>query len=164
MTCDMPLCALHHMHLLRATPTFQAICREMARRTPKFFPNGSLQIADSHRRYSMQLREHPSLMGRWPPRSGGLAPTPRAGPADCLDILVEANVLEKPQLGISGIILATTVKDEHFVREIVLFDRLFARALCKYLNHHAGKTIQDIGRLDVTFEAVSYATREFSVH
>ena len=96
-------------------------------------------------------------MGRWPPNYGGLPSSSHSGPSDSLDALVSAHFLDRPELGISGIALDTTIQDEHFVREIVLFDKQFARALCKFLNGHAGKTIYEIGRLDVTFEAASYA-------
>jgi hypothetical protein len=98
----------------------------------------------------MHLREHPSLMGRWPPNSGGMSARGQSAPADCLDTLMGAHYLNRPEIGLPGIVLRTALKDEHFVREFFVYDEEFAKSVCKFLRTHKGETVRSIGELDVT--------------
>jgi hypothetical protein len=100
----------------------------------------------------MQLREHPSMMGRWPPDPGGRYANSKSAPANCLDTLVGARYFSRREIGLLGITLRTALKNEHYVREIFIYDEEFAKAVCKFLRRHKGATVQSIGELDVTLE------------
>ena len=97
----------------------------------------------------MQLQEHPSIMGRWPPNSGGMSATGRSAPANCQDTLMGAHYLMRPETGLPGIVLRTAFKHVQFVRELLIYDQEFAKAICKFLRGHKGETVKSIGELDV---------------
>jgi hypothetical protein len=104
----------------------------------------------------MRLREHPRIMGRWPPSPGGNSAIPHFAPANCLDTLEEAQYLNGDRTGFPGIALKTVLHDREYVREFFVFDNEFAKALCKFLRKHKGKTIHAIGELDVAFEFLAF--------
>jgi hypothetical protein len=100
----------------------------------------------------MKLREHPRLMGRWPPNPGGASKNSHPGPADCLDTLQAVHHLSTAENGLPGIVLETIRNEQHYMREILLYDKDFTLALCRFLRGHKGSRVQDLGELDVTFE------------
>lgn len=95
-------------------------------------------------------------MGRWPPSPGGISAISHFAPANCLDTLVHAEYLDGDRSGFPGIALKTVLNNQEYVREIFVFDKEFARALCKFLRGYKGKTIQAIGELDVTSEFLPF--------
>jgi hypothetical protein len=104
----------------------------------------------------MTLREHPKIMGRWPPSPGGISAIPHFAPANCLDTLEEAQYLNGNGTGFPGIALKTVLHNQEYVREFFVYDKEFARALCKFLRRYKGETIQAIGELDVTSEFLPF--------
>jgi hypothetical protein len=104
----------------------------------------------------MTLQEHPRIMGRWPPNPGGISAISHFAPANCLDTLVDAQYLDGDRSGFPGIVLKTVIDEQKFVREFFVYDTEFARALCKFLQGHKGKTIHAIGDLDVTSEFLPF--------
>jgi hypothetical protein len=104
----------------------------------------------------MTLQEHPRIMGRWPPSAGGISAISHFAPANCLDTLVHAQYLDGNTSGFPGIALKTVLENQEYVREIFVFDKEFARALCKFLRRYKGKTIHAIGELDVTSEFLPF--------
>ncbi|MFI5091930.1 MAG: hypothetical protein ACHQIK_00660 [Candidatus Acidiferrales bacterium] len=91
-------------------------------------------------------------MGRWPPNHGGASANAHPGPADCLDTLQGVQQLNSAKTGLLGIVLETSLNKQHYVREILLYDKDFTLALCRFLRVHKGSRVQDLGELDVTFE------------
>jgi len=104
----------------------------------------------------MKLREHPRLMGRWPPGDGDGVEKPRPAPADCLDRLETARYLGTAERGLPGIALETVYADQRLVRKFFVYDRWFAKELSKFLRGHKGTTVRELGELDVTFEFLPY--------
>jgi hypothetical protein len=104
----------------------------------------------------MRLREHPRMMGRWPPNDGDCGEKPQQGPVDCLDVLETAHFLGTAERGLPGIALETVYGERRYVRKFFIYDRWFARELTKYLRDHKGSTVRDLGELDVTFEFIHY--------
>jgi len=100
----------------------------------------------------MKLREHPSVMGRWPPNDGDGCGNPQAAFADCLDVLEMARYLGTAERGLPGIALETVFADKHHVRKFFIYDRWFAKELTKFLRGHKGSTVRELGELDVSFE------------
>lgn len=98
----------------------------------------------------MRLLTYPGFLGQWPPPSRTAVGDP-AHLDHCLDVLIRAmchrlNVPERTCLSIS------TVFEKHsHVREMILWDEITAKLFCEFLNRHSGKTIKEIGELDVTF-------------
>jgi hypothetical protein len=104
----------------------------------------------------MKLREHPQVMGRWPPRDGDGIDVTQPAPVDCLDVLETAHYLGTAERGLPGIALETVRAEEHLVRKFFIYDRWFARELAKFLRRHKGSTVRELGELDVTFEFLPY--------
>jgi hypothetical protein len=100
----------------------------------------------------MKLREHPRLMGRWPPNHGGASANARPGPADCLDTLQAVHQMMQGENGLPGIVLETSRNEQRYLREILLYDKEFTVALCGFLRGHKGSRVQELGEMDVTFE------------
>jgi hypothetical protein len=60
-----------------------------------------------------------------------------------------AHYLMRPETGLPGIVLRTAFKHVQFVRELLIYDQEFAKAICKFLRGHKGETVKSIGELDV---------------
>ncbi len=100
----------------------------------------------------MKLINYPGFFGMWPPPAHDLAGEP-VQMEHCLDILVSASRISVPQhdkhfhIGI-----LTEFKGVLQMREIIVdVEDIFARILCGFLGKQRGKTIRDIGEMDVSF-------------
>lgn len=47
--------------------------------------------------------------------------------------------------------ISTVFEKRYYVREMILSDEITTRLFCEFLNKHSGKTIKEIGELDVGF-------------
>ena|ERR1700674_3704486 len=102
----------------------------------------------------MKLREHPSIMGRWPPYLCEARAKSPAGPSDCLEGLRTAHHLEPSETGLPGNRLQAVFNGQIHIRELFIYNQALARTLSKFLRDRQGKTIRALGELDVTFEFV----------
>jgi len=93
-------------------------------------------------------------MGRWPPNHGGASANAHPGPADCLDTLEAVHYLSRAEHGLPGIVLKTSLNDQHYVKEIFLYDKDFTLALCRFLRERKGSTVQDLGELHFRVSAL----------
>jgi len=67
----------------------------------------------------------------------------------CLDVSVFATC--PPIKGTNPIRILTAFERLVYIREIVGKEETFARVFCEFLNKQQGKTICEIGEIDVTF-------------
>ena len=98
----------------------------------------------------MRLLDYPGLLGKWP--------APARSPADaaptldhCEDSIAWAFFEPPKQPGFTRVCILTFFKGTLYVRELIVSDDIFARVFCEFLNRQKGKTIRDIGEMDVTF-------------
>ncbi len=61
--------------------------------------------------------------------------------------------LYRPRARRTRVRIATVFEKRFCVRDMILEDEITARVFCEFLNKHSGKTMKDIGELDVTFLA-----------
>jgi hypothetical protein len=104
----------------------------------------------------MKLREHPRVMGRWPPSDGDGIEITQFAPVDCMDVLETAHYMGTTGRGLPGIALETVYAEKRLVRKFFIYDRWFAKELTKFLREHKGSTVRELGELDVTFEFLPY--------
>jgi hypothetical protein len=96
----------------------------------------------------MRLLDYPGLFGKWPPPAHHEAGKP-AQLDHCIDVVVFAAC---PPIGRTNPIRILTVfKGVTYIREIVGKDEEFAQLFCEFLNKQQGKTIREIGEMDVSF-------------
>jgi len=98
----------------------------------------------------MRLLSYLGFLGQWPPPSR-TATGQLARLDHCLDTLTRAawhrsNAPERTRLSIS-----TIYGKRHYLREMTLPDEITTKLFCEFLNKHSGKTIKEIGELDVEF-------------
>lgn len=98
----------------------------------------------------MRLLDYPGLLGKWPPPAQTAAGAP-ASLDHCQDSLAWAfyEVPEHP--GFTRVRILTFFQGSLFVRELFVSDDIFARVFCEFLNRQKGRTIREIGEMDVTF-------------
>ena len=98
----------------------------------------------------MRLLSYLGFLGQWPPPSRTATGQP-ARLDHCLDTLVQAtwyrsDLPERTRLSIS-----TIFQKRRYVREMIIPDEITTKLFCEFLNKHSGKTIKEIGELDVEF-------------
>ena len=98
----------------------------------------------------MRLLDYPGLFRRWPPEAHDPADVP-VQLEHCLDTLV----LAFPKISIEPRTVRIQILTEFHgvlsMREILNAEETFARVFCHFLNKHRGKTIREIGEMDVAF-------------
>ena len=98
----------------------------------------------------MRLLDYPGLFGKWPPP----AQTPAGASASldhCQDTLAWAFHEVPNQPGFTRVRILTFFQGTLYMRELFVGDEIFARVFCEFLNRQKGKTLRDIGEMDVTF-------------
>lgn len=108
------------------------------------------------RRVLMQLRQHPKMIGRWPPKQSvsgfyaGTAPPPTRPPlpqAAVLHRLADCPPLPQPTSA-QGIILYT---DQGTAVIVTTGDTIFREHLFQQLQACLGLSLQEIGDVDIDF-------------
>jgi len=100
----------------------------------------------------MRLVDYLGLFRNWPPTAHDAAGVP-VHSEHCLDTLVLAFTQLKAQPRHIRIRILTEFQGVLSMREIVDSEEIFAQVFCNFLNKHRGKTIGEIGELDVAFLA-----------
>ena len=100
----------------------------------------------------MKLTDYAGLPGKWPPPGRSLEVPLRSAPLGCIDVLLVANRFRAPLSKGWNISILTILGGERYVRRITLdADVIFATVFAEFLCRQRGKTIQQIGQMDVTF-------------
>ena len=98
----------------------------------------------------MRLLDYLGLFGKWPPAAHG--PAGESVPLEhCLDTLVLAFTQPAVEPRRFRIRILTEFVGILSMREIVDAEEIFALVFCGFMNKHRGKTIAEIGEMDVTF-------------
>jgi hypothetical protein len=108
----------------------------------------------------MKLLDHPGLFGLWPPPAHDDAGK-TVQLEHCLDVLVFATC--PPIKGANPIRILTAFERLVYIRQIVGKEEIFARVFCEFLNEQQGKTIREIGEIDVTLLGLDLDDREYSL-
>jgi hypothetical protein len=98
----------------------------------------------------MRLLDYLGLFRKWPPA----AHDPAGMPVDlehCLDTLVLAFTQPALKPRLIRIRILTEYQSVLSMREIADAEEVFALVFCGFLNKHRGKTIGEIGEMDVAF-------------
>jgi hypothetical protein len=98
----------------------------------------------------MRLLDYLGLFGQWPPQAHDSAGRP-VHLEHCLDTLVLAFTQPAREPCRVGIRILTTFRGDLCMREIADRDEVFAGLFCRFLNKQRGKTIREIGEMDVGF-------------
>lgn len=69
----------------------------------------------------------------------------------CEDTLAWACFEVPKEPGFTRVRIYTWLQSSLFMRELTVGDDIFARVFCEFLNRQTGKTIREIGEMDVTF-------------
>jgi hypothetical protein len=98
----------------------------------------------------MRLLDYPGLFHLWPP----MAHDPAGAPVlleHCLDTLVVAITQTALDSRLVRIRILTEFHHVLSMREIVDSEEIFAMVFCGFLNKQRGKTIREIGEMDLAF-------------
>jgi hypothetical protein len=98
----------------------------------------------------MRLLDYLGLFRKWPPTAHDPADVP-VDLEHCLDSLVFATTQPTGELMRVRICILTEFQHVLSMREIVDAEEFFARSFCEFLNKQRGKTIREIGEMDVAF-------------
>ena len=97
----------------------------------------------------MRLLSYLGFFGQWPPPSRTATGQPALD--RCLDTLVQATWHRSDVPDRTRLTISTTFETRQYVREMILTDEIVTKLFCEFLNKHSGKTIKEIGELDVEF-------------
>jgi len=99
----------------------------------------------------VQLRLHPKLRDMWPPEPGGAYQKGGRVPLDLKDVLTQVFYFAPVERAKADVSLKTSYEGAYHTRDILLDDPNFARILADRLRKEIGKTIEQIGQLEVDF-------------
>ena len=103
-------------------------------------------------RANMRLIDYPRFRVVWPPSGQSLHGPFHTAPADLSDLLVTAMHYKLPRVREWEVAMITAADERRYLRILnVGDDEAFAIVFREFLLRHVGKSLHDIGELDVTF-------------
>lgn len=99
----------------------------------------------------MKLRDHPGLLDGWPPQPGGTHAKSYTSPIECLDTLQDVFIQRAVGADDLDLAILTVYHGEQRTRDVRIRDNDFAQRLCDFLRKQSGKTIDEIGDLEIDF-------------
>lgn len=100
---------------------------------------------------NIPVHKHPLLRDQWPPDPGGAFNKSYVAPLDGLDVLEQVYYYAPVGDEKANVALLTRYGGHQHTRDILLSDPAFASKLASWLRQHIGKTIQQIGNLEINF-------------
>lgn len=97
----------------------------------------------------MIVRYHPKLRDIWPPEPGGAYRPTYRSPEGGTDILEQVFYYAPVDAAKADIALRTRYEGQEFTRDLLLEDEAFASRLAAWLRQHRGRTIQEIGDMEL---------------
>jgi hypothetical protein len=97
----------------------------------------------------MIVRYHPKLRDVWPPEPGGAYQRGFRTPEGGKDILEQVFYYAPVAESKADIALRTRYEGHEFTRDLLLEDPVFAGQLSSWLRQHTGRSIQEIGDLEL---------------
>jgi len=108
----------------------------------------STQVASRPR---VQLRLHPKLRDLWPPEPGGAFGPGTEFPLGGEDVLQQVFYYAPVSQARASVSLKTTYKGQPHTRDLLLADVEFAQKLASRLRREVGRTIADLGQVEIDF-------------
>jgi hypothetical protein len=99
----------------------------------------------------MRLREHPGFPDGWPAQPGGSFSGSHAVPLHGGDLLVQVFLQRIVGSDLPRVVLMTLYQGAEHTHEFRIGDKEFAEGLVRFLTLNAGRTIDEIGELEVDF-------------
>ncbi len=99
----------------------------------------------------VQLRLHPRLRGLWPPEPGGGFAPGAEFPIGGEDVLEHVFYYAPVGQAKADVSLKTSYKGHHHTRDLLLDDPDFAQSLTSRLRKETGRTIAELGELELEF-------------
>jgi hypothetical protein len=96
----------------------------------------------------MRLLDYPGLRGKWPPTAFDAEGA--VGCHHCLDTSIEVVVVPAPAESGFRVRISTSCEGKCYLRSLLLDDPIFANVFREFIAKHQGKTIAEIGEVDVT--------------
>ena len=97
------------------------------------------------------LQYHPKLRGFWPPEPGGAFAPGAEFPIDGADVLERVFFYAPVGQAKANVSMKTVYKGQYHTRDLLIDDANFAERLASFLREQVGRTIADIGKLEINF-------------
>jgi hypothetical protein len=97
------------------------------------------------------LQCHPKLRGIWPPDPGGAFARGSTIPIDGSDVLEQVFYYAPVGHAKANVSLKTVQKGQYHTRDLLIDDADFAQRLALFLRDKVGRTIADLGMLEIDF-------------
>jgi len=95
------------------------------------------------------LRNHPQLRDQWPTEPGGAFRPGYRSPEGGIDILEQVLYYAPVANAKANVALLTKYEGQQFTRDLLFDDPAFASRFVSWLRQHIGRTIHEIGELDI---------------
>lgn len=102
-------------------------------------------------RSHIALRLHPKLQGIWPPEPGGAFQRGTDFPLSGQDVLKQVFYYAPVSHAKANVSLKTFYKGAFHSRDLLIDDVEFARRLAERLKHALGKTVSELGEIEIDF-------------
>jgi len=110
-----------------------------------------MQLQTKVERAKVALQYHPKLRNIWPPDPGGAFAPGAAIPIDGSDVLERVFYYAPVAQAKANVSLKTVYKGQYHTRDLLIDDANFAERLALYLREQVGRTIADLGKLEIDF-------------
>ena len=97
------------------------------------------------------LQSHPKLRGIWPPEPGGAYAPGSVVPIGGEDVLERVFYYAPVSHARANISLKTVYQGHYHTRDLLIDDADFAERLASFLRDKVGRTIAELGTLEVDF-------------
>jgi hypothetical protein len=99
----------------------------------------------------MRVREHPGFLDGWPAEPSGAFGRSYVAPLDRDDILTEVYLRRTVSSDEPNVVLRTLYRGGEHTRNNRVGDQEFAEELVRFLGPNVGKTIGEIGEMEIAF-------------
>jgi hypothetical protein len=110
-----------------------------------------MQLQTKVERAKVALQYHPKLRDVWPPEPGGAFAPGASFPIDGSDVLERVFFYAPVRQAKANVSLKTVYKGQYHTRDLLIDDANFAERLASFLREQVGRTIADIGKLEVDY-------------
>jgi hypothetical protein len=115
------------------------------------YSNSSMHLQTKLARAKVALQYHPKLRDLWPPEPGGTFAPGAAFPIDLSDVLEQVFYYAPVGQAKANVSLKTLYKGQYHTRDLLIDEVNFAERLAAFLREKTGRTIADVGKLEIDF-------------
>jgi hypothetical protein len=110
-----------------------------------------MQLQTKVERAKVALQYHPKLRNIWPPDPGGAFAPGTTIPIDGSDVLERVFYYAPVGQAKANLSLKTVYQRQYHTRDLLIDDANFAERLASFLREQVGRTISDLGKLEIDF-------------